>query len=197
MTEPFIKQSNLNNAQYTRHHTFEVAKSNTEAKYIANDLANAKRYAYRAKVTLLGEASVRPYDPIYLDGLPNGLSGYWTVLSVRHLFNTQDVQYKMEVEVGTDKIGDINPDAYKASPVRNVQAELAGQSLDVAESMLVNVAGSVNASSLIPDYGITALTPAVTPSATAVPTSITADIYKYASPTPTKDITTAKWVATI
>lgn len=195
MTNPFFKEENLNNAQYTRHHTYEVAKSNTEAKYIANDLANAKRYAYRAKVVLLGDASVRPYDPIYLDGLPNGLSGYWTVLSVKHKFNDTDVQYKMELEVGTDRLGDVNTEAYRAIPTRNVEAELAGQSLEPAKSKLIDIASSVNASSLIPDYGTTTPTPITTRSATAVPTSISDKPYNYDAPTPKKDVTASRWVA--
>lgn len=195
MTNPFFRQENVNKAQYTRHHTFEVAKSNTEAKYIANDLANAKRYAYRAKVVVLGNASVRPYDPIYLDSLPNGLSGYWTVLSVKHMFNHIDLQYKMELEVGTDKIGDTSPDAYKATQTRNVEAELAGQSLEPAESMLLEVSGSVNASSLMPDYGNVTPTSIVTPDQAAVPVTISDDPYQYDSPNYGKDITSSTWVA--
>lgn len=195
MTESFFNPDNLNSAQYTRHHVYEVAKSNTDAKYIANDLANAKRYAYRAKVTLLGNASVRPYDPIYLDGLPNGMSGYWTVLSVKHRFNSADVEYKMELEVGTDKLGDTNPDAANAVQYRDVEAELAGQSLEPAESRLIEVSSSVNASSLLPDYGNTLPSPITTPAANAVPATIEDNPYAYDSPTPKKDITSSRYVA--
>lgn len=195
MTEQYIRSENLKKAQYRKHHIYEVAKTSTEAKYIANDLANAKRYAYRARVVLLGEASVRPYDPIYLDGLPNGLSGYWTVLSVKHQFNTQSLKYKMELEVGTDKLGDVNPNASKAVQSRNVEAELAGQSLEPVQSMLIDIQGSVNSSSLVNTYGATTPTPTVAPAANAVPTSISADPYSYDAPTPTKDISSTKWVA--
>lgn len=195
MTDSFIRKENLNNAQYTKHHIYEVAKNKAEAKYIANDIANAKRYAYRAKVTVLGDASVRPYDPIYLDGLPNGMSGYWTVLSVKHLFNNIDVQYKMELEVGTDKIGDTNPDAYKANMYRDVQAELAGQSLDPAKSKLLSVSASVNSQSLSPNYGNTSPTSIVTPAFNAVPASITTNVYSYDTPTPVKNKDISRWTA--
>lgn len=190
----FIKNENLDNAQFKKNYVYEVAKNKTESKYIANDLANAKRYAYRAKVVVLGNASVRPYDPIYLDGLPNGLSGYWTVLSVRHLFNSADVQYKMELEVGTDKIGETNPNASQAVPVRDVEAELAGQSLDPATPTLIDIPVSVNSSSLVTSTGTTSTT-AVTSPYNAVPATITEDIYSYSSPTPLKITDTTKWIA--
>lgn len=195
MSNSYIRKENLNNAQYTKHHTYEVAKNKTEAKYIANDIANAKRYAYRARVTLLGDASVRPYDPIYLDGLPNGMSGYWTVLSVKHIFNSIDVQYKMELEIGTDKIGEVNPNAATATVYRDVQAELAGQSLDPSGSTLVSIPASVNSTPLIPDYGVTSTTPAVTPAFDAVPASVSTDPYSYTYPTPVKSQDINKWVA--
>ena len=98
-------------ATFEQHHVYEVATSLTDSKYIANDIANSKRYAYRAKATLVGVASVRPYDPIYLHGLSNGMSGYWTVLAVKHIFGGMAMRYMMEVEVGTDVLGDTNPAA--------------------------------------------------------------------------------------
>lgn len=195
MTDSFIRKENLNKAQYTKHHIYEVAKNKTEAKYIANDIANAKRYAYRAKVILLGDASVRPYDPIYLDGLPNGMSGYWTVLSVKHIFNNIDVQYKMELEVGTDKVGDVNTNASTATVYRDVQAELAGQSLDPSSSTLINIPSSVNSNPLVPNYGTTSPTTVVTSAYDAVPLTISTDPYSYSYPTPIKTQDTVKWVA--
>lgn len=180
---------------YKRHYAYEVASSLTEAKYIANDLANMKRYAYRAKVVTIGNASVRPYDPIYLDGLPNGMSGYWTVLSVVHVFGGKDSEYKMEMEVGTDRLGDTNPDANKNAELRDVEGELSGQAIVPGESLLVSVAASVNSSPLVTPSGTATPTTAVTPSATAVPTSITSNPYDVSYPVPQSKTDTVKWVA--
>lgn len=140
---------------FKKHQVFEVATSLTESKYIANDLANAKRYAYRAKVQVVGDPNVKPYEPIYLDGLADGMSGYWTVLSVKHIFGGAPAKYLMEVEVGTDVLGDVNPNAWKAVPQRDITGELAGQSLRATTSTLTDYSFSVNNSDLTPDFGVT------------------------------------------
>lgn len=180
---------------YKRHYSYEVASSLTEAKYIANDLANMKRYAYRAKVITVGNAAVRPYDPIYLDGLPNGMSGYWTVLSVKHAFGGIDARYKLEIEVGTDRLGDTNPDAYKNAELRDVEGELSGQAIVPGESKLIDVAVSVNSNPLISTNGTSTPTTAVAPSATSVPANISSNPYSTGYPVPQKTIDIVKWVA--
>lgn len=184
-----------NPKRYTRHYVHEVATSLTDAKYVANDLANMKRYAYRAKVVTIGNAAVRPYDPIYLDGLPNGMSGYWTVLSVTHIFGGKDSEYKMELEVGTDTLGDVDKNAFKNAQTRDVEGELAGQSIEPAESVLINISSSVNASPLTPSYNSSIPTPVVTPPDNAVPSDITTNPYDYSYPVPKVDSSTVKWVA--
>lgn len=180
---------------YKRHYAYEVASSLTESKYIANDLANMKRYAYRAKVITIGNAAVRPYDPIYLDGLPNGMSGYWTVLSVVHIFGGKDSPYKMEMEVGTDRLGDTDPNAYKNAELRDVEGELSGQAITSGESKLIDVPASVNSTPLVSTYGTSTPTTTVAPSATAVPASITTNPYAVSYPVPQKKSDTVKWVA--
>ena len=139
-----VSSSSKPKAKYKKHHVHEVTTSLTEAKAIANDLAETKRYAYRATATLVGNAGVRPYDPIYIDGLPNGMSGYWTVLKVVHRFGRIPANYMLEVELGTDVLGEENPKAYKAVETRDVNSELAGQNMAPAESVLVDYAFSVN-----------------------------------------------------
>lgn len=184
-----------NPKRFKRHYVHEVATSLTDSKYIANDLANMKRYAYRAKVTTIGNASLRPYDPIYLDGLPNGLSGYWTVLAVTHVFGGKDSEYKMVIEVGTDKIGDVNPDAYKNAELRDVEGELSGQAIVPGDSVLIDVPVSVNSTPLVQTYGVSTPTVAVTPNATAVPASISTNPYTYAAPVPKVKSSVIKWAA--
>jgi len=139
-----VSSSSKPKAKYKQHHVHEVTTSLTEAKAIANDLAETKRYAYRATATLVGNAGIRPYDPIYIDGLPNGMSGYWTVLKVTHRFGRLPANYMLDVELGTDVLGEENPQAYRSVDVRDVNAELAGQNIAPAESVLIDYAFSVN-----------------------------------------------------
>ena len=170
-------------SKYNQNHVQEVVRSVTEAKQIANDYAANKQYVHRAKVSTIGNSNVRPYYPIYLDGLPNGLSGYWTVLSVRHTFGGIPARYMLEMEVGTDIIGDINPNASKAVITRDVQAEIAGQSSGaIPDPILVDVQLSPNSSSLSPNYGTTDSTFANTGSEVAIPETLSANMYAVTPP---------------
>ena len=140
-------------AIYKKYHVHDVVTTLTEGKYIASDFADAHRYAYRATATLVGNVNVRPYEPIYLDGLPNGMSGYWTVLSVRHIFGTDIAKYILIVEVGTDVLGETNEDAYKAKETRDVNAEISGQSVEASSSFLTDYAAKINGTALVPPSG--------------------------------------------
>lgn len=156
-------------ANFTHHHVYEVANNLNESKHIADDYTNAHRYQHRAQVRVIGYPDLRPYDPIYLDGLPNGLSGYWTVLSVKHVFGGRPADYLLELEVGTDFIGDTNPDAYKTSANRDVQADLAGQSLTPSDVVLSTYSVSPNASPIDPTTGVVSTTAVNQPSNIAIP----------------------------
>lgn len=154
-------------AKFKTHHVHEVATSLTESKLIASDLADAKRYAYRAKAVLVGNVLVKPYEPVYLDGLPNGMSGYWTVLSATHIFGGAQARYMLEVELGTDLLGDTNPEAKNVKDTRDVNAEISGQNMTASSSRLVDYSFSVNNSPL---YVPPVTSVVVTKPATAVTT---------------------------
>lgn len=192
-----VSSTSKPNAKFKKHHVYEVANTLTEAKNVANDLADSKRYAYRAKATVVGNASVRPYDPIYIDGVPNGLSGYWTVLSVTHVFGGTVGKYMMELELGTDVLGDTNDQAKYAKEYRDVAAEFAGQSLTIADSKLNDYNFSVNNSPIEEDTGIITPSTMVSPRETAapIPDGIE-DIYLDSIPDFSKVKRTAEWVAT-
>ena len=143
---------------FKKHHVYEVSHNLVESKHIADDYSNAHRYQHRAHVTIVGAATVRPYDPVYLDGLPNGMSGYWTVLSVRHIFGGRPANYMVELEVGTDALGDTDPQAKLRADTRDIQSDLSGQSLSPSDSSLSDYSLSPNGTSVDPDYGITDLT---------------------------------------
>jgi hypothetical protein len=142
-------------ATYQKFHVYEAATSISEAKFIAEDQNSANRYQHRAMATIVGNPNIRPYDPIYFDGLPGGFSGYWTVLSVTHIFGGI-AKYLTRLEVGTDILGDVDSAASKNSDVRNVQAELSNQSLISSDVSLTQYTLSPNASSLPVDSTTTA-----------------------------------------
>jgi len=184
-------------AKFKKHHVFEVAGSLTEAKNIANDLSDTRRYAYRATATVVGNATIRPYDPIYLDGVPNGLSGYWTVLSVTHIFNGPVGKYMLELQLGTDVIGDTDEKAKFAQEYRDVAAEFAGQSLTVGESKLNDYSFSVNDSPIQEYHGEVTPSTMVTPRETSAPIPDgLEDIYLGDIPDFSKVRRTSEWVAT-
>jgi hypothetical protein len=157
-------------AVFKKHHVFDVSHDLTESKHIADNRADAHRYQHRANVTIVGHATLRLYDPIYLDGLPNGMSGYWTVLSIRHIFGGAPAKYMIYLEVGTDVIGDTNPNAKNNSEMRDIQSDLAGQSLTSSGAQLSQYSLSPNSSSLYPVTNASDPTAIVNPSPLAIPT---------------------------
>ena len=72
------------------------------------------------------------------------MSGYWTVLKVTHIFGGTTANYMLEVDLGTDILGQTNPNAAKASDTRDVNAEIAGQKVEPSSSTLVDYSFSVN-----------------------------------------------------
>jgi hypothetical protein len=83
------------------------------------------------------------------------MDGYWTVLSVKHIFGGIPAKYMMKLEVGTDILGQTNPDAYKAFSKRDISGELSGQAITPALSTLQDYSFSINNSTLEPNYGVT------------------------------------------
>lgn len=181
-------------ASFQKHQVYDVATSLTESKYIANDLADAKRYQYRAKAVVVGNSLVKPYDAIYLDGLPNGMSGYWTVLSVKHVFGGAPANYMMALELGTDVLGETNQAASKAKQVRDVIGELSGQAIRPASSTLKDYSFAINASPIEPNYGTTVKSSQVVKRTTAIPeTIVPSDPYSVTPPDFSKVKRTIKW----
>ncbi|CAB4122168.1 hypothetical protein UFOVP27_84 [uncultured Caudovirales phage] len=183
------------NVSFKKHHVYEVATSAEDSKHIAQDYSNAHRYQHRATAMVAGYPEIRPYDPIYLDGLPNGLSGYWTVLSVKHIFGRRPADYFLELEIGTDYIGDVNPNAVYMSANRDIQSDLSNQSLVAAEAKLSSYTLSPNGTPLITSTAVSPTAIGSTPN-TAIP--IIAGITPYTDIAPNTDSTktTVQWVAT-
>jgi len=192
MTSKFTKQKAK--AKWKSYNPYEVADSLTDSKLIASDISDARRYAYRAKATVVGNSRVKPYEPIYLDGLPNGMSGYWTVLSVKHIFGSELARYMLEVELGTDVLGITDPNAYKQQQYRDVNGELSKQAIKSSDSKLMDYSLSVNANSLTqPPIASPSIKPPVT-ALSGDPTS--PDLYQTAAPDFSSISRTQSWVAT-
>jgi len=182
-------------AIFKKHHTHEVVKDLTESKLVAQAYSNAHKYQHRAVVSVVGHATLRPYDPIYLDGLPNGMSGYWTVISIKHVFGGSLANYMMLLEVGTDVIGDIDKDARNRSDTRDIQNDFAGQSLEASDSGLTEYALSPNSSTLESTYGITSSTAVKKTSAVAVPVVAGSTPFKKTPPNTANLKQTVQWSA--
>lgn len=183
-------------ASFQSHHVYEVASSFADSQHIANDYNNANKYQHRATVSIVGHAPLRPYDPIYLDGLPNGMSGYWTVLSVKHIFGGRPADYMQELVVGTDALGDTNPNAKNNSSYRDVQSELAGQSIDLANTVLTEYSLSPNSSSLYETFGETKATQVNTLSPAGVPDVLDTEEFSNGAPDLSQVTNVIKWTAT-
>jgi len=183
-------------ASFQTHHVYEVATSFADAQHIATDYSNANKYQHKAVVSIVGHAPLRPYDPIYLDGLPNGMSGYWTVLTVKHIFGGRPADYMQELIVGTDTLGDTNPDAAKNSSYRDVQSELAGQSIDNADAVLTEYYLSPNSSSLESLNGSTKLTRVTSDSTVGVPAVSGMSPFADTPPDISQVTNVLKWTAT-
>jgi hypothetical protein len=182
-------------AVFKKHHTHEVSTSLAESQAIADAYSDAHRYQHRAEVTVAGHPTLQVYDPVYLDGLPNGLSGYWTVLSIKHIFGGKPAYFMTDLVVGTDVIGDVNPNAKNTADNRDVQSELAGQSLNASDSALSEYMTSPNSSQLNPSHGVTNPTAVTSSSVVGVPNVTGATPFKAKAPNTGAVKRTVQWAA--
>jgi hypothetical protein len=188
--------STTNKSTFLKHLPFESATTLSDAKYIASDRAETNRYKYRGVAVLAGNAAVKVGQLIYLDKLSQGMSGYWTVLRVDHIFGSGNAAYQLEVLLGTDKLGDVSTTIGTNTEVRDFAAELAEQSLDAAPSMLNDYSFGINAGNIesSADY---AKSSKVAPAAyaPAAPTIYEPNIYKDDIPDFSSVKRTTSWVA--
>jgi hypothetical protein len=124
------------------------------------------------------------------------MSGYWTVLSVEHVFGGRVAKYLMNIEVGTDVIGEVDSKAKDRADTRDVQSDFANQSLTASPSKLSEYNLSPNASAVNPKYGVTPKTAVQNLSKIAVPNVPGATPFKNGSPNISGIKKTVQWVAT-
>jgi hypothetical protein len=139
-----VTKAGKQKAVFSKHNPFETAASRLEAKFLAQDQAENYRYAYRATANLQGNAAVKVGQVIYLDGLAQGMSGYWVVLSATHKFGSGNAKYELEVLLGADTLGDSVSNPTQDTGVRDFDAESVNQSLTPSDSYLTSYDVGIN-----------------------------------------------------
>ena len=93
---------------FDRHSTLTVANDYSTATYLANASDERSRFPYSAEVETIGVSSIRPCSPVYLNNVGSEYSGYWTILSVRHVITEKELNhplYTCELTVASDSLG--------------------------------------------------------------------------------------------
>ena len=88
---------------YDRFHTKAVVPDSTVAIYEAIAADERARYPYRGTAVVIGDARLKPDMPVFLDGLGEDYSGYWTVLEATH--HLEAMKFTTEIVIGTDSLG--------------------------------------------------------------------------------------------
>lgn len=93
---------------YDHFATTVVADDPSIAKYEAEAAENRNSFPYRAEVEVLGEPDLRPDFPVFLQGVGESYSGFWTILGTEHRIVETDLNeqtYTTVLHVGTDALG--------------------------------------------------------------------------------------------
>jgi hypothetical protein len=101
-------RSNSKAEFFDKFNTHVVAIDSQVAAHEAKAADDRAIFPYRATAEVLGSPSLRPDLPVYLDGLGNNYSGYWTVLGTEHkvVEESRNVfKYTTILHLGTDSLG--------------------------------------------------------------------------------------------
>lgn len=93
---------------FDKYSTSVVAPDIKIAKYEADAAESLNAFPYRARLEVIGDPTLRPDMPVYLDGVGETYSGYWTILSTEHIVVEEELnrhRYTTVLEVGTDSLG--------------------------------------------------------------------------------------------
>lgn len=93
---------------FDRFSTVTVANDYDIAKNEALAADHRNRFPYRATAEVLGDPTLHPDMPIYLDGVGEPYGGYWIILATEHRvvsesYNTY--KYTTILQLGTDSLG--------------------------------------------------------------------------------------------
>jgi hypothetical protein len=88
-----------------------VANDLETAGYEANAAEERNAFPYRAVVEVLGDPGLRPDMPVFLEGVGQTYSGYWTILQTEHKIVEEELnrqRYTTVLTVGVDSLGTAN-----------------------------------------------------------------------------------------
>lgn len=166
--------------------TDEVALSAAHAKQILDAKTEHERFRYKANLQALGNPNLKPYTAVYLDGLPHGMSGYWTVLKVKHMFGGSK-SYRVDMSVGTETVGEDYPKTTVDLNTRNINSELLENTIRTAKVTLEDSSYLSKIASV--------LDPEVKAASTAASKDVefSTDMYKYLVPDFSESSQVFKW----
>jgi phage protein D len=146
---------------FDRFDTSVVAPNLEVASFEAEAAESRNAFPYRATVEVVGTPELKVDSPVYLGGLGETYSGYWTVLSVEHKIIETDLRrqtFTTIMTVGTDSLGEADKwnDNLKilspeASPSRTIIANVR-QTKRKPSSTLLNKNASITPQ-LTPSFG--------------------------------------------
>lgn len=87
--------------------THVVSPDPSVAKYESEAAEQRASFPYRGTAVVLGNASLRPDLPVYLDGIGD-YSGYWMILGAEHIIEEKErniFMYTTRLHIGTDSLG--------------------------------------------------------------------------------------------
>jgi phage protein D len=88
--------------------TTTVAPNMSVASFESEAAENRNYFPYRGTVEVLGNPTLRPDMPVYLDGIGEPYTGYWVVLEAHHHIVEEEInrqRYTTTLVVGTDSLG--------------------------------------------------------------------------------------------
>lgn len=88
-----------------------VANDAETAGHEANAADERNTFPYRAVVEVLGDPDLRPDMPVFLEGIGQNYSGYWTILQAEHCIIEEErnrQRYTTILTVGVDSLGTAN-----------------------------------------------------------------------------------------
>ena len=87
----------------------EVVATTTEVAAFEAEAAESRNaFPYRATAVVFGSPNLRPDMPVYLDGIGDPYSGYWTILETKHHVIEQELNvfvYTTTLYLGSDSLG--------------------------------------------------------------------------------------------
>lgn len=90
----------------------EVVANDVEtAGHEANAAEERNAFPYRAVVEVLGDPDLKPDMPVFLEGIGQAYSGYWTILQTEHKIIEEErnrQRYTTILTVGVDSLGTAN-----------------------------------------------------------------------------------------